>query len=59
MLVCKAEYLSTDALPFPLLGMNSALMRDYVEYVADYLLGMLGVAPLYGKKNPVSVYLEL
>ena len=43
-----------EALQSALLGMNNALMSDYVEYVADYLLGMLGVAPLYGKENPVS-----
>ena len=35
--------------------MNAALMRDYVEYVADFLLLALGYAPVYLKTNPVSV----
>ncbi len=33
--------------------MNARLMRDYVEYVADFLLVELGFAPLFGKNNPV------
>ncbi|KAI0698727.1 putative ribonucleoside-diphosphate reductase small chain B [Earliella scabrosa] len=40
------------ALPRPLVGMNAVLMRDYVEYVADFLLKQLGVAILFGKSNP-------
>ncbi len=32
-------------------------MRDYVEYVGDFLLVGLGVQPCYGKANPVSVLL--
>ncbi|KAI0683471.1 putative ribonucleoside-diphosphate reductase small chain B [Earliella scabrosa] len=46
------QHFFAEALSAPLLGMNSSLMGDYVEYVADYLLGMLGLAPLYGKDNP-------
>ena len=42
------------ALPRPLLGMNSAMMKDYVEYVADILLASLGYRAVYGKLNPVS-----
>ena len=34
--------------------MNCALMRDYVEYTADFLLAGLQLAPIYGKRNPVS-----
>ena len=33
--------------------MNAGLMRDYVEYVADFLLGQLGMQALFGKCNPV------
>ncbi|KAI0708390.1 putative ribonucleoside-diphosphate reductase small chain B [Earliella scabrosa] len=40
------------ALPVPLLGMNAAMMGDYVEYVGDYLLQLLGFPPLFLKKNP-------
>ena len=34
--------------------MNAGLMRDYVEYVADFLLVALGYTPLFMKANPVS-----
>ena len=34
--------------------MNVQLMRDYVEYVGDYLLSILGYSPLFYSKNPVS-----
>ena len=34
--------------------MNVSMMQDYVEYVGDYLLHLLGYAPLYLKRNPVS-----
>ncbi|KAI0712621.1 ferritin-like superfamily [Earliella scabrosa] len=40
------------ALPTPLLGMNSIVMRQYVEYVADFLLRELGLQPLYNAANP-------
>ncbi|TFK85156.1 putative ribonucleoside-diphosphate reductase small chain B [Polyporus arcularius HHB13444] len=40
------------ALPRGLNGMNVRLMRDYVEYVADFLLVKLGVPVLFGKRNP-------
>ncbi|KAI0682584.1 putative ribonucleoside-diphosphate reductase small chain B [Earliella scabrosa] len=42
------------ALPRPLIGMNSTLMRQYVEYVADFLLKQLGVPPLYNALNPFA-----
>ncbi len=42
----------TDALPVGLIGMNNKLMADYIEYVADRLLVMLGVPKLYDTKNP-------
>ena len=34
--------------------MNITLMKDYVEYVADFLLEQLGYDAFYGKANPVS-----
>jgi ribonucleoside-diphosphate reductase beta chain len=43
----------TEALSVALIGMNAALMTQYIEYVADRLLGQLGVPkPYYGVKNP-------
>lgn len=41
-----------DALPVDLIGMNSKLMAQYVEFVADRLLVSLGCAKLYGAANP-------
>lgn len=40
------------ALPVSLLGMNSGLMSQYIEYVADYLLKNLNYNTLYKVKNP-------
>ncbi|KAL1940474.1 hypothetical protein VTO73DRAFT_9046 [Trametes versicolor] len=41
-----------DALPTRLAGMNTELMGDYVEAVADDLLRRLGCRPIYDKENP-------
>ena len=41
-----------DALPVDLIGMNSRLMVQYIEFVADRLLRELGYAPLYGATSP-------
>jgi ribonucleotide reductase beta subunit family protein with ferritin-like domain len=41
-----------DALPVSLIGMNAALMSQYIEFVADRLLKDLGYKPLFGSKNP-------
>jgi len=41
-----------DALPVSLIGMNSSLMSQYIEFVADRMLKDLGHRPLYGSKNP-------
>lgn len=43
-----------DALPVSLIGMNAALMSQYVEFVADRLLRDLGYRHLFGSKNPFS-----
>ena len=42
----------TKSLPCKLIGMNSELMREYIEFVADRLLQQLGYAKIYGTKNP-------
>ena len=41
-----------DALPVKLIGMNDELMCDYIEYIADRLLVMLGYRKIFKKKNP-------
>lgn len=41
-----------DSLPVDLLGMNGSLMGDYIEFVADVLLGMVKAPPLYKTTNP-------
>ncbi|TFK89705.1 putative ribonucleoside-diphosphate reductase small chain B [Polyporus arcularius HHB13444] len=41
-----------SALPRPLSGMNVDMMRDYVEYVGDFLLQGLGLEPMFMKANP-------
>eukprot|EP00598_Pedospumella_elongata_P000405 CAMPEP_0184974140 /NCGR_PEP_ID=MMETSP1098-20130426/5684_1 /TAXON_ID=89044 /ORGANISM="Spumella elongata, Strain CCAP 955/1" /LENGTH=371 /DNA_ID=CAMNT_0027496669 /DNA_START=41 /DNA_END=1156 /DNA_ORIENTATION=+ len=41
-----------DALPVELIGMNSKLMSQYIEFVADRLLACLGCAKRYNTLNP-------
>jgi ribonucleoside-diphosphate reductase beta chain len=41
-----------DILKNPLVGMNSKIMCEYVEYVADFLLKMLNHPVLYNAKLP-------
>ena len=42
----------TDALPVRLIGMNSDLMTQYIEFVADRLLVELGCEKVYDATNP-------
>lgn len=42
----------TDALPVSLIGMNAAMMSDYIEFVADRLLVSLGQPKHYKVQNP-------
>ncbi len=42
----------TDALPVKLIGMNSDLMCQYIEFVADRLLLELGCSKVYNSTNP-------
>ena len=48
---CEREFV-TKALPVELIGMNSKLMAQYIEFVADRLLAALGVSKLYNVSNP-------
>ena len=41
-----------DALPVELIGMNSKLMVQYIQFVADRLLVALNCEKLYGVHNP-------
>lgn len=41
-----------EALPVDLIGMNSRLMAQYIEFVADRLLVALGCPKAYGAANP-------
>ena len=43
-----------EALPCKLLGMNSTLMSQYIEFVADRLVVQLGFPKIYNKSNPFS-----
>jgi ribonucleoside-diphosphate reductase beta chain len=41
-----------DALPVSLIGMNAVLMSNYIEFVADRLLDVLGVPKIWNTLNP-------
>lgn len=42
----------TEALPVALIGMNSKLMAEYIEFVADRWLSELGYTKIYNTANP-------
>ena len=42
----------TESLPVRLIGMNSDLMSQYIEFVADRLLSELGNDKIYNTPNP-------
>jgi ribonucleoside-diphosphate reductase beta chain len=48
----------TESLPVSLIGMNCKLMNEYIEYVADRWLVLLGYPKLYNTQNPFS-FMEL
>merc|ERR1719240_1787056 len=47
-----------EALPCDLIGMNSELMTQYIEFVADRLLAALGHSKIFGATNPFD-WMEL
>eukprot|EP01063_Lacrimia_lanifica_P028379 TRINITY_DN4139_c1_g2_i6.p2 TRINITY_DN4139_c1_g2~~TRINITY_DN4139_c1_g2_i6.p2 ORF type:complete len:360 (+),score=206.96 TRINITY_DN4139_c1_g2_i6:73-1152(+) len=47
-----------DALPCKLIGMNSEMMAQYIEFVADRLLFNLGHEKIYQQSNPFD-FMEL
>jgi ribonucleoside-diphosphate reductase beta chain len=42
----------TQSLPCDLIGMNSKLMSQYIEFVADRLSTQLGYGKIYSSSNP-------
>lgn len=42
----------SESLPVNLIGMNEVLMKQYIEYVADYWLVKLNCEAIYNSKNP-------
>ena len=48
----------TESLPVSLLGMNSKLMSQYIEYVADRWLVMLNYEKMYNSEQPFG-FMEL
>lgn len=50
---CEVAF-ADDLLAYGVAGLSPADMRRYLEYVADQRLGMLGMAPSYGSKNPFA-----
>lgn len=49
----------TDSLPVGLIGMNSKLMQQYVEYVADGLLLELGYEKHFKSENPFDFMVNI
>jgi ribonucleoside-diphosphate reductase beta chain len=54
---CEALF-AEDVLSGGVVGMTRIEMRQYLEYVADQRLVQLGLAPLYGARNPFQ-FMEL
>jgi ribonucleoside-diphosphate reductase beta chain len=42
----------TESLPVSLIGMNSKLMEQYIEFTADFWLQALGCSKVYNVENP-------
>jgi len=53
----EKEFVS-ESLPVSLIGMNSKMMTQYIEFVADHLLRNLGQAKFYNAVNPFD-WMEL
>ena len=55
--IIEKEFI-TQSLPCRLIGMNSELMKQYIEFVADRLLSQLNYPKLYNSSNPFD-FMEL
>ena len=49
--VLEKEFIC-ESLPCALIGMNSNMMYEYIEFVADRLAVQLGLKKIYGRQNP-------
>jgi ribonucleoside-diphosphate reductase beta chain len=49
----------TESLPVRLIGMNSELMKQYLEFVADRLLVDLGCSKMYNSENPFDFMMNI
>lgn len=47
----EIEY-AQDCLPRGILGLNSHIIKTYLEYIADRRLKSINLEPIYGSKNP-------
>lgn len=47
-----AKKFMVDAIPVKLIGMNNDSMCNYLEYIGDRLLNMLGYKKIFNKTNP-------
>jgi ribonucleoside-diphosphate reductase beta chain len=54
---CEVQF-AADLLEQGVSGMSLADMREYLQHVADRRLEQLGIAPLYGSRNPFA-FMEL
>ena len=52
------EEFITESLPVRLIGMNSVMMKQYIQFIADRLLKQLKYTPIYNVKNPFD-FMEL
>ena len=48
-----------ESLPVRLIGMNSELMKQYLEFVADRLLVDLGCSKIYNSENPFDFMMNI
>lgn len=55
-IICEAVKIEkkfiSECLPSELIGINSALMTQYIECVADRLMVAIGCPKFYNSKNP-------
>lgn len=54
---CEKEFI-TQSLPVDLIGMNSKMMSEYIEFVSDRLLTQLGQEKIWNTRNPFD-WMEL
>ncbi|KAI6171231.1 Ribonucleoside-diphosphate reductase subunit M2 [Aphelenchoides bicaudatus] len=54
----EKEFL-VDALPVRLIGMNTKLMCQYIEYVADHLLEEMEIPSIYNVENPFPFIIHM